>query len=89
MYDKLVYSVIWLGILLWSFAKINQHGLGGRWTFYYWLIFVATMIQVALVLYHGSDAYSRHRMWQKLKGKPQVSTCPHGDSWDDCPDCRH
>lgn len=70
MYDKLLYSVIWLCALLWVFGEIGHHGLGGRWTWYWWIVLIAILIQLCVVLYHGSDAYSRHRMWQKMRGKP-------------------
>lgn len=70
MYDKLVYSICWLAILLWAFAEVGYHGLGGIWTWLWWFVIVAILIQLCVVMYHGSDAYTRHRMWKKMKGKP-------------------
>lgn len=29
------------------------------------------------------------RLTIMLKNIENINQCPHGDNWDDCPDCRH
>lgn len=70
MYDKLVYSLIWLLVLLYGLGYINHHPLMWWHAGAYWVLIGAILIQLPVIIYHGSDAYTRHRMWQKMRGKP-------------------
>lgn len=96
MTDKVVYSLIWLGILLWlTGLASHQHGRG--WDVLFGALIGSCLVQVGFICYNVSDWWSRGRMRRALEGKDVTHyavhtppmTCPHGDSWDDCPDCRH
>ena len=41
----------------------------------------------------GGEISNKNHIIKEMKKKmprvPAPNTCPHGDNWDDCPDCRH
>jgi uncharacterized membrane protein YbhN (UPF0104 family) len=70
MYDKLMYSIIWMIGLLYLLGWVVKHQALGWYLWLYWILVIAILMQVLVIVYHASDAYTRHRFWQKMRGKP-------------------
>lgn len=70
-YDKLVYSVAWLSVLLFTLSMVIKQD-GPFWDVVFGFVIVSIIIQLGLVLYNISDFFVRRQMWKKLKGKVEV-----------------
>lgn len=54
-----------------------------------WLIQQPTILEFLWDQFKQSGSVTYDPVTGRWKGIDYDKTCPHGDGWDDCPDCRH